>query len=52
MNVLFAHDHILRKFKDVYYTWGGLNQEVLNRYIRPNDKIYVYTRMTDIKERP
>ena len=52
MNVLFAHDHILRKFKDVYYTSGGLNQEVLNRYIRPNDKIYVYTRMTDIKERP
>ena len=51
MNVLFAHDHVLRKFNDVYYTSGGLNQEVLNRYINLNDKIYVYTRKTDVKEK-
>lgn len=52
MNVLFAHDHVLRKFDDTYYSVGGLNQDVFNRYIKDKDKIYVYTRKIDIKEKP
>lgn len=44
MNILFVHDHIMRKNNKNYYSTGGLSQEVFKRYLAENDKIFVYTR--------
>lgn len=32
MNVLFAHDHIFYKYKNEYYTRGGLSLDLLQKY--------------------
>ncbi len=46
MNILFVHDHKLQKYKDKYYSVGGLGGELFaQKYMFDNeDKLYIYTR--------
>lgn len=44
MNLLFVHDHNLRKENGNYYSTGTISKEILERYLKENDKIFVYTR--------
>lgn len=49
MNILFVHDHILKKNNNKFYSNGGLSSEVLKRYLQnKEDIITVYTRQEEI----
>lgn len=50
MNILFAHDHIMRKLDNNYYSTGGLPNSVFHRYLNKGDIIYVYTRQLNINK--
>lgn len=50
MSVLFVHDHIFFKYKDQYYSRGGLPGEVLKRYINVFGSMTIVARCEDIKE--
>lgn len=47
MKILFVHDHVLKKEKNNYYSSGGLSQEIMGRYMKGNDQVYVYTRVQE-----
>lgn len=51
MKYLFVHDHILFNCNGNYYSSGGLNNDVLKRYLyNKNDKIILYTRQQNANE--
>ena len=50
MNVLFAHDHIFYKYKDNYYSNGGLSRDVLLRYTNVFGKATLITRQKEIMD--
>lgn len=45
MNITFVHDHPFRKVDGVYYSTGGLSNEVLNRYAGYCDNLIVVARI-------
>lgn len=51
MNILFVHDHVMRKLNNNYYSTGGLPNSVFHRYLNKDDVIYVYTRQMNINEK-
>ena len=51
MNILFVHDHTMRKLDNNFYSTGGLPNSVFYRYLNKGDVIYVYTRQINIKEK-
>lgn len=48
MTVVFAHDHILYKYEDKFYSNGGLSSEVLQRYVNIYKDITVISRQKKI----
>ena len=50
MNILFVHDHIMRRYKNNYFSTGGLPNNVFQRYLNKGDVMYVYTRAIDISK--
>ena len=48
MKVVFAHDHIFYKYKDEYYSRGGLSGEVLQRYVNIFKDVTVISRQKEI----
>lgn len=50
MNTIFAHDHIIYKYQDNYYSNGGLSAEAIKRYTKTFDKVTLLTRQKNINE--
>ncbi|MCP1126095.1 glycosyltransferase family 4 protein [Bacillus sp. 3103sda1] len=48
MKLLFAHDHIFYKYKDNFYSTGGLSKEVLERYTEVFEEVTVISRHKEI----
>ena len=48
MKVLFAHDHIFYKYKDLYYSNGGLSNVVLKRYTDLFEELSIISRQREI----
>ncbi len=44
MKLLFAHDHTFYKYKDNFYSTGGLSKAVLERYTKIFDEVIVVSR--------
>lgn len=47
MNIAFVHDHLFRRVDGVYYSTGGLSNEVLTRYTSYCDNLVVIARIKD-----
>lgn len=45
--LLFVHDHKFRRVNGKIYSTGGLNNEVLQRYLHLDDTLCVYARIID-----
>ncbi|QWI13766.1 glycosyltransferase family 4 protein [Bacillus mycoides] len=48
MKLLFAHDHIFYKYKDSFYSTGGLSKEVLERYTEIFEEVTIISRHKEI----
>lgn len=46
MKIIFVHDHVLKKYKNDYYTSGGIGDENIHQKYcdNSNDELYLYTR--------
>jgi len=50
MKVLFAHDHVFYKFKDEYFSNGGLSGQVLSRYTQVFEELLIVSRQVILEE--
>lgn len=50
MKLLFAHDHTFYKYKDKFYSTGGLSKEMLERYTNIFDEVVVISRQKEISK--
>lgn len=50
MKVVFAHDHYLYRFKNKYYSTGGLSKESLERYTNVFEEVVVISRQKEINQ--
>jgi glycosyltransferase involved in cell wall biosynthesis len=48
MKLVFAHDHIFYKYKDQYYSTGGLSKKMLERYTYHFDEVVVVSRQKEV----
>ncbi|KQS37482.1 glycosyltransferase [Exiguobacterium sp. Leaf196] len=51
MKVLFAHDHTFYKYKENYYSTGGLSNEMLQRYLIQFDELKIVSRQNELNEK-
>lgn len=51
MKVLFAHDHTFYKYKEIYYSTGGLSNEMLQRYLKQFDELKIVSRQNELSEK-
>lgn len=52
VKVLFAHDHILYKYQNDYYSSGGLSKSSLERYTNVFNELIVLSRQKQVKSIP
>ncbi|EEV38224.1 hypothetical protein ECBG_00493 [Enterococcus casseliflavus EC20] len=51
MNVIFSHDHKFLKFKDIYYSTGGLSSDMLKRYTKSFSHVTILSRQKNLDEK-
>lgn len=50
MKVVFAHDHIFYKYKDNFYSTGGLSKNMIERYSNIFEEVAILSRQKEIKD--
>ncbi|MFD1385937.1 glycosyltransferase [Oceanobacillus oncorhynchi subsp. oncorhynchi] len=49
MKLVFAHDHVFYKYKDEFYSTGGLSKQMIERYTYIFDEVIILSRQKEIK---
>jgi hypothetical protein len=51
VKVLFANDHTFYKYKENYYSTGGLSNEMLQRYLIQFDELKIVSTQNELNQK-